>query len=96
MLSIIVDDCDRFLIIAGQHTDHGWTPPGLKGDSISDLELQHLAVRTHLVQEAKALHDSMIEVDKFRLGEFVNVDLHVFASPIRIILYHDPIWINLN
>jgi hypothetical protein len=26
-----------------------------------------LAVRAHLAKEAKALHDSMIEVDQFRL-----------------------------
>jgi len=80
MLSLIGDDCDRLPIIAGQHPDHGGMSPGLKGDAISDLELQHLAMRTHLVQEAKTLHDSMVEVDEFRLGEFVNVDLHHCSS----------------
>ena len=96
MLSIVGDNCNRLLIIAGQHTDHGWMTLGLKGNTITDLELQHSAVRTHLVYEAKALHDSMVEVDQFRLSEFVNIDFHVTASPIRIILYHDPLWISLN
>jgi hypothetical protein len=85
MLSIIGDDGNRLSIITSQHTEQVWTAPGLKGDTISDLELQHLAVCTLLIQEAKALHDSMIEVDQFCLGEFIDIDLHVFASPIPII-----------
>jgi len=77
MLSDIGDDGNRLSIIAGQHTHHGWLPLRLKGDTVSGLESQHLAVCTHLVQKAKTLHDSMIEVDKFRFGEFVNVGPHV-------------------
>ncbi len=80
MLPVIGDDCNRLSIVTSQHTNHGWVIPGLKGHTISDLEFQHLTVGAHLIQEAKTLYNPMIEVDQFRLGEFVNIDLHVSAS----------------
>jgi len=82
MLSIIRDDGHRLFIVAGQHTDYGRAPFGVKGNAIANLELQHLSVRAHLVQKTKALHDPMIEIGQFRLGEFVNVDLHRLCLPI--------------
>ena len=48
----------------------------LKRDPIADLELQHLAVRAHLAQEPQTLHDPVVQVDEFRLGERVDVDSH--------------------
>ena len=49
MLSIIYDDRNRLLIVAGQHAGQERATSRLKGDTIADLELQHLPVRTHLV-----------------------------------------------
>src|SRR2546428_11177010 len=48
----------------------------LKRDSIADLELEHLAVRPHLVQEPQPLHDPVVQVDEFCLGKLVDVDPH--------------------
>ncbi len=49
MLSVIGDDRNRLPIVAGQHADQWRATSGLKGDTIADLELQHLPVGTHLV-----------------------------------------------
>ena len=81
MLSIIGDDRDRLPIVAGQHPGQERVPTGLKGDTIADLELQHLAVGTHLVQKTKTLHDPVIEIDQFCFGKFINVDLHPLCLP---------------
>ena len=76
MLSVIGDDRNRLPIVAGQHPCQERAPTGLKGNTITDPKLQHLPVGTHLVQKTKTLHDPVIEIDQFCLGEFVNVDLH--------------------
>jgi hypothetical protein len=75
MLSVIGDDSNRLPIISSQHPDQRRVAPGLKRNAVSDLELQHLAMRTRLVREAKALHNSVIEVNQLRFGKFVNIDL---------------------
>src|SRR5439155_14559019 len=71
------DDGNGLPVVAGQHTNHDRMAFWLKGDSISDLELEHFAVRAHLVQEPQALDNPIVQVDEFRLGELVDVDLHV-------------------
>jgi hypothetical protein len=40
------------------------------------MELQHLNVRLHLPDHAQPWHDLLIQVDKFRFGEMVDVDFH--------------------
>jgi hypothetical protein len=51
-------------------------PLRLKDDAITDPELEHARVGTHLIQEPQAGDDSVVEVDEFRLGELVDVDRH--------------------
>ena len=68
MLSVIGDDRNRLPIIAYEHTGHEWTTLGLKSYTVPDLELKHPFMGAHLAQEAKAFHDSMIEVDQFSFG----------------------------
>src|SRR2546426_333678 len=80
-LAAVRDDGNGLSIVAGQHTEQDWMAFRLKGDSISDLELEHLAVRTHLVQEPQALNNPVVQVDEFRLGELVDVDAHVRSHP---------------
>jgi hypothetical protein len=46
----------------------------LEQDPITDAELKHLGVRPHVVKEAKALHDPIVEIDQFRFGQLVNID----------------------
>lgn len=83
MLSVIGDHRNRFLIVAYEHTDHGWMPLGLKSDTVSDPEFKHPFMGAHLAQEAEALYDPMIEVDQFYLGEFINVDLRHCDLPFQ-------------
>jgi len=78
-LAAVRDDGNGLPIVAGQHTNHDRMALWLKGDSISDLKLEHLAVRVHLAQETQALNNPIVQVDEFRLGELVDVDLHVHS-----------------
>jgi len=48
----------------------------LKRDTVTDLELQHLGVRAHLMNEPQPLDDPVVEVDELGLGEPVDVDAH--------------------
>ena len=63
--SVIGDNGDRFLVIARKHPFHCLHPIGLKCNAIADFELEHLHMRSHLIQESKALHDPVIEIDQF-------------------------------
>jgi len=45
MLSVIGDDRNRLPIISSQHPNQGRAAPGLKGNTVSDLECQHLSMR---------------------------------------------------
>src|SRR5439155_1280136 len=72
-------------VVAGQHAHHGRMAFRLKRGSIADLELEHLAMRTHLVQQSQTLHDTVVQVDEFRLSELVDVDLHgSLPSPAKV------------
>jgi hypothetical protein len=51
-----------------------------EGDQITDLELEHLGVCSHLLKEAKAFDDPMVKVDEFRFGQLIDVDRHEFPS----------------
>jgi len=84
MLPVIGNDRYRFPIVPYKHTGHGWTPFSLKSDTVSDLEIKHPLMRAHLAQKAEALHDSMVEVDQFCFGEFINVDLGHRPSNFRV------------
>jgi hypothetical protein len=48
----------------------------LKRHAIADLELQHLRMRPHVSQESQPFDDTVVQVDEFRLGQLVDVDLH--------------------
>jgi len=76
-LSGVGDDRDGLLVVPGQHAHHERTTVGLKLNPVADVELEHFGMRSHLMEEAQAFHDAIVEVDQFCFGEFVDVDLHV-------------------
>jgi hypothetical protein len=80
LAAIISDNRDCLPIIARQHALDRSASFRLEGDPITNLELEHLGVGLHLVKEAKALDNPMVEIDEFCLGQFVNVDRHEFPS----------------
>jgi hypothetical protein len=48
---------------------------GIKGNAFADLEIQHSRVRPHLAQKPQALDDPVVQVDKFRFAEFIDINL---------------------
>lgn len=76
MMSIVADDRHRFPIVPREHSLNPTTMPGLERHTLTDLELKHLDVRVHLLEQTQTLHDPAVEINQLRLGEFVNVDLH--------------------
>ena len=64
-LTIVGDDRNGLLIIAGEHSNQRWTAFRLKSDTVADLEVQHLRVRAHLVEKPQAFHDPVVQINQF-------------------------------
>jgi hypothetical protein len=47
---------------------------GVKADTVTDAEFQHLGMRAHLLQETKALDNPMVQVDEFSFTLPVDID----------------------
>jgi len=76
MVSVVSDNRDSLSIVASEHANDQWLPLWLKGDAIADSELQHLGMRSHLMKEAKALDDTIVQVDEFRISQLIDVNFH--------------------
>ena len=48
----------------------------LKLNPVADFELKHFRMRMHLVKEAQALDDTMVEVNQLCFGKSVDIDFH--------------------
>jgi hypothetical protein len=83
VVAIIGDDRDRFPVVARQHTLDGATPVRLERNPISDLELEHLLMSPHLLEESESLNDSAIEIDELRFGQLVDIDGHLLLRQHR-------------
>jgi len=75
-LAVLADDRDGLPIVPSQHAHDAAVSLRLKGDAITDLELEHLGMCSHLSQELKTGNDSVVQVEQFRLGQLVDVDPH--------------------
>jgi hypothetical protein len=47
----------------------------MKFHSFADTEIQHGAVRTHLVEEPESRDNFVIQLDEFFFGKRINIDL---------------------
>jgi len=81
VLSGVCDDRNALFVVTGQHPDQNGTALWAKRDTIADPELQHLRMCPHLIQESKALNNPVVEVDKLRFGELINIDFHDGIHP---------------
>ena len=73
-MPVVGDDGNRLAVVPSQHSDNRCAALRLERDSVADAELKHLGVRPHVRNEAKTLHDPVVEIDQFRFGQFVNID----------------------
>ncbi len=81
MLSVIGNDSDRLPVVSGQHPEHGGTTRGLKGHAIAILKFQHPAVRTHLIEKTKPLHNSTIEVKELSASVSSSMSILIGLPP---------------
>jgi hypothetical protein len=58
-------------------------PVRLERNPISDLELEHLLMSPHLLEESEPLNDSAIEIDELRFGQLVDIDGHLLLRQHR-------------
>src|SRR3954452_4221261 len=79
-MAVIGDYGNRLTIVARQHALNRAAPVRLEGDPLANPELEHVRVGADVLQQTKALDDSMVEVDQFGFRQPVNVDHHE-ASP---------------
>jgi len=47
--------------------------PAAEGNAITDSEFEHLSMCAHVIEEAKALDDAIVQIDEFCLSQFANV-----------------------
>jgi hypothetical protein len=76
LTTIIRDDRHGFLVVACQHALDLSVARRLKGNPITDSELQHFRMRAHLGEKPQARDDAMVEINEFRLGQLIDIDLH--------------------
>ena len=64
LTAVIGGHRDRLAVVAGQHAlDH--VPSGrLEADPVAHLELQHLVMRPHLIEQAEPLDDATVQIDQ--------------------------------
>jgi len=63
VVPVIGDDRDCFAVVPSKHSNHWRVPLGLKGNAITNTEFEHLGVRAHMIEKAKALDDSIVQID---------------------------------
>ena len=83
LATVVGDDRHGFSVVAREHAFDHVAPTGLKTDAIADPEFEHAGVRTHLLEEAKAFDNSMVQVDEFGLAQPVDVDLCHLAISLK-------------
>jgi hypothetical protein len=74
--AIVGDDGYRLLVVARQHAFDPPLPGWTEADPITNLEFEHFRMGSHLVKESEARDNAVVEVDEFRLTQFINIDLH--------------------
>jgi hypothetical protein len=79
-LSILGNDRNGLAIVFDQDTDHGRATVRLKGNAVANAEFEHPVVGAELVQHPQPLDNTVIEVNKFRFTELVDVDVQRFLQ----------------
>src|SRR5208337_1877145 len=74
--TVVGDDRHRLLVVARQQAFDPSLPRRPEGDPVTDPEFQHFRMRPHLVEEAEARDDAVVEVDELGLGQPVEINLH--------------------
>ncbi len=59
-------DRDGLLVVPRNHSNYDGATFRLKGDTITDPEIEHPLMGPRLTQKSKTLDDSIIEIDEFR------------------------------
>jgi hypothetical protein len=80
LATVVSNDRHGLSVVACEHTFDHVAPTGLKTDAIADPEFEHAGVRTHLLEEAKAFDNPMVQVDEFGFAQPVDVDLCHLAT----------------
>ena len=80
LTTIIGDDRHGFLVVACQHAFNLPAARRLKGNPVTDSELQHFRMRVHLGKKPQARDDAVVEINEFRLGQLIDIDLHRIAT----------------
>jgi hypothetical protein len=79
VLPVVGYDRDSLPVIARQHSNHRLPPFRMKSYAIADLELQHLRMRAHLVEESQSFNYPVVEVYELCFAQFADIDLHCFT-----------------
>jgi hypothetical protein len=76
VLAAFGNNCDRLFVVAREHTNLQRSTFRLKRNTITNPELQHLSMSSHVIQEFQPLDNPIVEINQFRFAKPVNVDPH--------------------
>src|SRR5271165_4248249 len=74
--TVVGDDRHRLLVVARQQAFDLSLPRRPEGDPVTDPEFEHFRMRPHLVEEAEARDDAVVEVDELGVSQPVDINLH--------------------
>jgi hypothetical protein len=78
--SALSDNRNSLFVVAREYTNLKRPALWLKRNTITNPELQHLGMGSHMVQEFQPLDYTVIEINQLSLGKPVNVDSHDCSS----------------
>src|SRR5216684_7894759 len=91
------DHRNRLLVVTGQYSSYLRAPGRMELDSFTDAEIQHGAVRAHLIEESESSHNLVIQLDEFFFGKRINIDaVHWGAAQWMFILHRKLAFGNLS
>jgi hypothetical protein len=83
VFSALSDNCNSLFVVACEHTNLKWPTLWLKRNTITNPELQHLGMRSHMTQEFQPLDNTVVQINQLGLGQPVNVDPHDYSRSYR-------------
>jgi len=70
-MAVVCNHGNRLPVIASQNSKHGNSTLRFELNAIANPKLQHGFVRMQLTKESEALHDAVIQVYEFSLGQVI-------------------------
>ena len=81
MATIVGDDCNGSFVVARKNALNQAVTARLKTHPVTDTEIEHAGMCTHLLEETQAFDNPVVKVNEFSLTQSVDIDpCHVVTA----------------